>query len=75
MPRPAKRPSPARRFTTRDRALAIREADADPGIAALVDVQEPASPRLLRLHLPGDGAPSGFVVRGDVRVREVPVDE
>ncbi|MGW2254825.1 hypothetical protein ACWCXH_32270 [Kitasatospora sp. NPDC001660] len=57
------------------RQLAIREVDSDPEIEQLVDVPKPLSPRFLRLHLLSDGVPSGFVVCGDVRVREVPVDE
>ncbi|MEU8515611.1 hypothetical protein AB0C76_29145 [Kitasatospora sp. NPDC048722] len=55
--------------------LEIRAAGPDPEIEALVDVPGPASPRFLRLHLLSGGVPSGFVVCGDVRVREVPVDE
>jgi hypothetical protein len=55
--------------------LTIREAASDPEIAQLVDVPEPASPRYLRLQLLSMGVPAGFVVCGDVRLREVPVDE
>ncbi|MEV7021198.1 hypothetical protein [Kitasatospora sp. NPDC093558] len=57
------------------RDLVIREVQSDPEIEQLVDVPTPVSSRYLRLQLLAEGVPSGFVVCGDVRVREVRVDE
>ncbi|GAA1268807.1 hypothetical protein GCM10009665_66740 [Kitasatospora nipponensis] len=57
------------------RGLTIREAPHDPEIAQLVDGPEPLSPRYHRLQLLSDGQPAGFVVCGDVRLHESPVDQ
>jgi hypothetical protein len=53
------------------RNLTVREVAADPEIDQLLDLPGGLDPRFGRLHLVDDGVPAGFVVCGNVWVREV----